>query len=134
MSELCRLMQVDKIRTTPYRPQTDGMLERFHRTLNSMLGKVVEQNHRDWHEHLAPVMSAYRATVHESTGFTPNRLMFGREITLPVDIVYGLPNEAAVNENVSTDDFVDQLLTRASEYSASAREQLGKLATPQNKV
>ena len=114
MSELCRLMQVDKVRSTPYHPQVNGMLERFHRTLNAMLGKVVAQNQRDWHEHLASVMAAYRATVHEATGFTPNRLMFGREVTLPVDLVYELPNERNSGGNVFTDDFFEKLVIRAS--------------------
>lgn len=128
MSELCKLMGIDKVRSTPYHPQVNGMLERFHRTLNSMLGKVVEQNQRDWHEHLAPVMAAYRATVHETTGFTPNRLMFGREVTLPVDLAYGLHNELNSSGNVSTDEYVEKLFTRASEDFATAREKLNKLA------
>ena len=44
--ELCRLMQIDKIRTSPYKPATNGMLERFHRSLNSLLAKAVKQNKR----------------------------------------------------------------------------------------
>jgi hypothetical protein len=35
------------------------------------------------------VMSAYRATEHESTGFTPCKLFLGREVTLPIDLVLG---------------------------------------------
>ena len=128
MSELCRLMGIDKVRSTPYHPQVNGMLERFHRTLNSMLGKVVEQNQRDWHEHLAPVMAAYRATVHEATGFTPNRLMFGREVTLPVDLVYGLYDDRSTGENLSADDYVEKLYTRASNDFSTAREKLSRLA------
>ena len=43
----------------------------------------------DWDDLLPPVMMAYRSSVHESTGFSPYRLMFGEECTLPMDI--GLP-------------------------------------------
>jgi transposase InsO family protein len=41
LSELCRQMKIEKIRRSPYKPSTNGMLERFHRTLNSMLAKVI---------------------------------------------------------------------------------------------
>ena len=133
MAELCTLMQIDKVRSTPFHPQSNGMLERFHRTLNSMLGKVVEENQRDWHEHLAPVMAAYRATVHEATGFTPNRLMFGREVTLPVDLVYGVPNGCSSRESVSVNDCVDKMVYRAQQDFESVRESLHKAAEARKK-
>jgi transposase InsO family protein len=47
MSELCRLSGIDKLRTTAYKPSTNGGVERFHRTLNAMLGKVVRNHQRD---------------------------------------------------------------------------------------
>lgn len=37
------------------------------------------------------VASAYRASVHETTSFTPNRILFVRETRLPLDLVYGMP-------------------------------------------
>jgi len=66
--ELCSRMEIDKIRSFPYKPTTNRCVERFHRTLNSMLGKVVQENQRDWDERLPFVMAAYRAAKHQSTG------------------------------------------------------------------
>jgi len=43
MREVCRLFGVEKLRTTPYKPSTN-QVERFHRTLNSILGKTVAQH------------------------------------------------------------------------------------------
>ena len=63
------------------------MLERFHRTLNSMIGKVVSASLRDWDVWLPTVMSAYRASTHSATGYSPNNLVFGRENRMPADIV-----------------------------------------------
>jgi hypothetical protein len=54
-----------------------------------LLAKVISQSQRDWCEHLPAVMAAYRASLHETTNFSPNRLMFGRENRLPADIVLG---------------------------------------------
>jgi transposase InsO family protein len=102
MTELCTILEIDKIRTSPYRPQTNGATERFHRTLNSMLDKLVAENQRDWDHHLPIVMAAYRATVHESTGFSSNYLMFGREVCAPIDVILGVP----FDKTLSVDAFV----------------------------
>jgi transposase InsO family protein len=93
MLELCRLLDIDKLRTTYYKPSTNGAVERFHRTMNSMLAKVVNENQRDWDERLPSVMAAYRASKHESTGFSPNFLILGREARAPLDIVMGIPEQ-----------------------------------------
>ena len=87
MCETCRLYGVDKVRTTPYKPSTNAAVERFHRTLNSMLEKVMSICQRDWVERLPDVMAAYRASRHEATSFSPNLLVFGREIRAPIDLV-----------------------------------------------
>lgn len=73
------LLGIQKICTTTYEPRTNSLEEeRYHRTMNQMIGKMVSDNHRDWHEVLPIVAAAYRASVHESTGFSPNYLMFGK--------------------------------------------------------
>ena len=59
-----------------------------------MLGKVVSSNQRDWDESLPHVLAAYRASLHETTGFSPNYLTFGRETRAPLDLVYGSPPSA----------------------------------------
>jgi len=59
-------MEIEKLRTTVFRPSCNGVVERFHRTLNSMLAKAVSDSQRDWDERLPLVLSAYRATPHES--------------------------------------------------------------------
>src|SRR5258708_26923010 len=82
-------MESDKVRTTAYKPTTNGIVERFHRTLNSLLAKAVDLNQRNWHTCVPFVLAAYRATPHSATGFSPNFLLFGREIRAPIDIVLG---------------------------------------------
>lgn len=89
--ELCRLLAIDKIRTTAYQPSTNGNIERFHATMHSMIAKWVSQNQRNWDQTLPAVAFAYRTSVQESTGFTPFFLMHGREARIPADLVYGLP-------------------------------------------
>ena len=59
VAELCAALGITKLRTSPYQPSTNGALERFHRTLNQMLDKVVNATQRDWDLHVHPVMAAY---------------------------------------------------------------------------
>ena len=84
-------MGVIKTRTTPLHPQSDGLVERFNRTLATQLAIVTSRHQRDWDRHLPLVLWAYRSAVQESTGCTPAALMFGRELWTPVDIVFGAP-------------------------------------------
>ena len=85
MREVCRLFDIEKLRTTPYKPSTN-QVERFHRTMNSVLAKTVSEHQRDWDLHLSFALAAFRATRHDSTGYSPNYLVFGREVRTPVDI------------------------------------------------
>ena len=89
MHELCLLGGSHKTKTTPYHPESDGLVERFNRTLLMMLAMFAGEHKDDWDDLLPPVMMAYWLSVHESTGFSPYRLMFGEECMLPMDI--GLP-------------------------------------------
>ena len=122
--ELCERLAIDKIRTTAYQPSTNGGIERFHGTMHSMLAKWISANQRDWDLKLPAVAFAYRASEHESTGFTPYFLMHGREARIPADLVYGPPHTEASAEH----DFVHSQQTTLREAFELARQQLGKAA------
>jgi transposase InsO family protein len=70
--EMCRLLQIQKTRTTPYHPQSDGMVERNNRTIFTILSAFVNEHQNDWDEHLPYILIVYRAAEHETTGITPN--------------------------------------------------------------
>ena len=86
MKSLCALLGCTKTRTAPYHPESDGMIERFNRTCLMMLSMFVNDRRDNWHELLPFVMHAYRTSVHESTGYSPFRLMMGEECSLPQDV------------------------------------------------
>ena len=91
IEELCRLAGMDQSRTTPYHAMGNGMVERFNQTLIQMMGTLDEEKKSDWKTHVAPMVHAYNATVHCSTGYAPYYLMFGRHPRLPIDVFLGLP-------------------------------------------
>ncbi len=85
MRDVCQLLGITKINTTAYHPQTNGMVERFNRTLKTMLRKHVESWGRQWDKHLYAVLYAYRNTPHESTHEKPSYLLFGKDLRTPTE-------------------------------------------------
>ena len=85
--QICKLLDIDKMRTTSRRQQSDGMVEHFNRTLESMLTMYVEKKPNRWDEYLPYVMLAYTSTIHDSTGFSPSMMMLGRELELQLQVV-----------------------------------------------
>ena len=80
MHELCDTYGIEKTRTTPFHPQADGMVERFNKTVMNLVYSIVDKKVTEWDEALPHAVSAYNASIHATTGFTPNRLTFGYEI------------------------------------------------------
>ena len=76
---MCRLLQIQESRTTPYHPQGDGLVERFNRTLLDMLSTSIKDHRATWEDHVRAVCIAYNTSVQPTTGFTPFYLMFGRQ-------------------------------------------------------
>lgn len=122
-SEMCALLGVEKTRTTPLHPQSDGMVERFNRTLESQLSKFVNVHHRDWDQYVPLLLMAYRTSTHESTKCTPAMMMMGRDLRLPVDLLMGRP--------------VEEPTTLATDYAANLQrrlEQVHEFVRPQLKL
>ena len=87
-TNMCKLLQIHKSRTTSYRPSANGQVERFNRTLMDSIRCFVGKTRNQWDRYLRQIAGAMRSTVNRSTGFTPNMLMLGREINLPSDLMF----------------------------------------------
>ncbi len=85
MVDVCELLGVNKLNTTAYHPQCDGMVERFNRTLKTMLRKHAAKFGHQWDTYLPGVLWAYRNTPHESTGENPSFLLYGVECRSPTE-------------------------------------------------
>ena len=75
MKELCTLLRIKQLRTSVYHPQTDGLVERFNKTLKSMLRKAIGEDGRNWDQLLPYLMFAVREVPQFSTGFSPFELL-----------------------------------------------------------
>ena len=82
---MCSLLGIEKIRTTPYHPQTNGSAERVHQMLQCMIGKLDPEKRQKRPAHIGSIIIAYNSLV---TGYSPYYLMFGRRPRLPIDLLF----------------------------------------------
>jgi hypothetical protein len=99
IADLCRLLGIEQNFTTAYHPQTNGMTERFNKTLATMLSKYAQDTIDNWDEMIPYVLFAYRTSLHESTLETPFYLTYGRDPTLPIDVALRFQDFPPVEPN-----------------------------------
>ena len=104
LKEMCYYLNIKKVRTTPYHPQSNGAVERVHQTLRCMIGKLDNKRRKNWPDHLSSITHAYNSTRSQITGYSPYFLMMGRRPRLPVDLLFPtsrqLPKTKGVHEYV----------------------------------
>ena len=89
--DLCTVLNIEKIRTCPYRPQGNGQVERLKKTLLNMIGTINPEEKTDWITKFQGLTHAYNCTSSQTTGYSPFFLLYGREPRIPIDVEFGLP-------------------------------------------
>ena len=85
MQDVCELLGIRKLNTTAYHPQCDGMVERFNRTLKTMIRKHAARFGAQWDRYLPGILCAYRNTPHDFTGEKPSFLLLGHDCRTPME-------------------------------------------------
>lgn len=119
---LCQVYNIQKSRSTPYHPEGNGQCEQFNRTLHDLLRTLPPEKKRKWSQHLPQVLFAYNTTVHQSTGYSPYELMFGRKPHLPVDALLGVTEECS--RAAPLEDWVEEHQEHLRSTYAEARRHL----------
>jgi len=86
MERVCRLLSMERLHTSLYHPQTDGLVECRNWTLIEMLSMYVSADLRDWDRYVPYVVLAYRTSLHDSITCTPFFMQHGRKARLPIDL------------------------------------------------
>ena len=132
LKEVCKMLGITKTRTCPFHPKGDGFVERFNRTLITMVTSVLdpERHQRDWDERIPYAMFAYRTSVQASVRETPSMMMLGRETTLPVDVLVENPE----SEEGTQDDYAYKLRSTLQDVHENARTNLKLAAAKQRQM
>ncbi len=86
MKYLCQRLGIKQLNTTPYHPQSNGCVERFHGTLIPMLRKLDHQG-LEWDDQLKFALFAVRSTPNRSTGYSPFQVIYGKNLRSPLHLV-----------------------------------------------
>ena len=106
--DLMDKLQVKRTTTPTYNPQSNGNLERFHRTLNALIRVFCDREDPEWEPYLPSATLAYNTKQHSSTGITPYSGMFGRECRLPIDLIIPTPDDKSKDINVHVRETLDR--------------------------
>ncbi|KAJ1178906.1 hypothetical protein NDU88_004147 [Pleurodeles waltl] len=110
--------------TTPYHPQTNGLVERFNKTLKGMIMGLPEKLRRRWDILLPCLLFAYREVPQKGVGFSPFELLFGHPVRGPLTLVkegWEQPLKAPKQDIV---DYVLGLRSRMAEYMKKVSKNL----------
>ena len=128
MQEVCEVTGLQKLNTTAYHPQADGLVENFNRTLRAMLAKYAAKFGVNWNEHLHHLLFTYRTKPHESTGESPFFLLYGRDARIPCETMLSTTRTAY---QVDIDDYKSELMFRLSKAWDLARKEIQKFQKKQ---
>ena len=131
---------IKQYKSSAYHPESQGALERFHQTLNTMIRMYCTENSRDWDEGVHLLLFAVRESVQESLGFSPFELVFGHAVRGPLLLLKEKlldedPEKISVLKYVAT--FKDRLFRAgqiAKKKSSGFPKQSENMVRQKNKV
>jgi transposase InsO family protein len=113
-SRLMKRLGINKIHTTPYHPQANGQIERWHRSLKSAL--IAKFNSANWIKELPIVMLGLRSAIKIDSNVSAAQMTLGTTLRLPADLFN-------VNKGTCSDvDYATQLATAMNSMACSTTE------------
>ena len=122
VGHLCKDLGIDQVRTAPYHPETNGVVERMHGTLKPMLRKA-SQLGLDWVTQLPFALFALRSAPNRDSSFSPYQLVYGHRVRTPLDILHQGWADLSFDE-LDTDEWSGWLVDRLEVWHSTQRERM----------
>ena len=130
VKSLCAVWGLAKIETSGYH-SAGNSVERWHRWLNSAMTIMYDRNTVDWDLILPAILYSYRVTINDATGFSPAQLVYGRELNLPLDILFNHDGLTSTSFSSEADwaNHLHKSLTKAFELARKCQQQAAATRT-----
>jgi transposase InsO family protein len=116
--EFAGSLKIKLLNSSPYYAQANGQAEASNKILIRLIKKKIEERPKRWHEVLSEALWAHRTAKHGAIKVTPNELVHGQEVVLPVDINLRT-YRVAEQGNLSAEDYVELMMSRIDEVPES---------------
>lgn len=118
MLEVCKMCDIKKKNTVAYHPACNGLTEKCNAVIGTMLAIYVAKYQKQWDEWIPYILFAYRSTVQVSLKNSPYKVLFGREPTIPGELV------AHPSERKKPSDYVDNVADRLAAMKEIVKKNL----------
>ena len=128
---LCSHWGIKKIQTTGYNSTGNSHVERFHRFLNAAMTILYDKHSTEWDLHLPALLFSYRVTPHETTGYSPAYLLYGRHPNLPTDLLFDASalRDASFKTHKEYATHIHKSLKHAFSLARAAQEKHARINT-----
>ena len=123
MTKLCEFFEIKKVHTTPYKPSSNGAVERANQKIKNILRTLITPDNLDWDKTLEDVQLVINNSVNCSTGETPHFLLYGYSKRMPVTLC---DDATPPKQCYNYDSYIEQRLKQYYSNIRKARKELNK--------
>ncbi len=133
--DLGKTLDIQITDTTGYNPKSNGQVERMHRDLGAIIRAALRDNPKaSWEDKLPQALFALRTAVCRSTGLAPYQLLFGRDCSTPIDLLFGRPEDDDIDKGGRQHrDYLRRLRMRIDAAQRYARRNMAEAVIRQRR-
>ncbi|MCO5567279.1 hypothetical protein L7F22_020969 [Adiantum nelumboides] len=111
LTEVCEELKIFHRHSTPYYPQSNGLVEKTNGIIAGIIRKMVESKPKRWDNFLDAAIWAYITTYRDATQFTPFHLVYGQDALQPIEL--NIPTIKLTRRQQQNNDeaWIDRLLS-----------------------
>ena len=124
LAKILKVLGIKQTLAAAYHPESQGALERWHQTFKAMLRKFCVETRLEWDEGIDFLLFAIREVPHESLGFSPFEMLFGRSVRGPLSVIKEEWLNTPSDSSQTIQQYMDKLKSTLKKVREIASENL----------